>query len=171
MQILITFSTAAVFFFFLLPINLCYFYRARHKLQDACSVSRNETHTGAQNSFLFCASFFCPSFFLYFIIPNFSHFCPSPLLSFRFPQFFLSPVLPTIIVYTVYILCISELPFQSTATTDHSTSLTALSFCSGSMLNVDRHFLVFTLFLEYSALSKAEKSPCSLLLYAFLSTH
>jgi hypothetical protein len=74
MQILITFSTTTVLFFSFLLIFIL-FYRARHKLQDASSVSRNETHTSAQNpSLFFSYSFFCPSFLLYFIIPNFSHF-------------------------------------------------------------------------------------------------
>jgi len=64
---------------FFMPINFYSFYRAKHKLQDASSVSRNETHTGSKNPFLFRSSFLCPSFLLYFIIPNFSHFCPHTL--------------------------------------------------------------------------------------------
>jgi hypothetical protein len=137
MQIFITFSTTTVLFF--LPTNFCSFHRAKHKLQDASSVSPNETHTGAQNSFLFFSSFFCPSFLLYFIIPNFSHFCPPPLL-FGSHHFSL-PLFCPLSLFISYIFYVSLNCSIQVTLQQNITSLTALSFWSGSMLNMDRHFL------------------------------
>jgi len=81
------------------------------------------------------------SLFQTFLISAPTHFL------FRFPPiFFPCPVLPTIVWYIVHNFCISELHQHSHVTTELSTSLTRVSFCSGCMLNADRHILVFACF-------------------------
>ena len=129
MQILFTFSTTSVLFFFLLLIFILFIAQGtNYKTLPLFYVTKRTRALRILPSFVL-PFFFCP-LLLYFIIPNFSHFFPPPLtrtLPFRFPPFFPSSLVPIIVVYIVYILFISELLCQSYVKTEHSTSLTGLN--------------------------------------------
>ena len=129
MQILFTFSTTSVLFFFLLLIFILFIAQGtNYKTLPLFYVTKRTRALRILPSFVL--PFFSVLSYFISLFQTFLISAPPPLtrtLPFRFPPFFPSSLVPIIVVYIVYILFISELLCQSYVKTEHSTSLTGLN--------------------------------------------